>query len=80
MEASPSVTWIPLFIYISTGFSMFYSSHFTTWLRFFTPPLPSQLHFLTREQTIACSGEREQMPAPVACAYRKIRPHAFLLN
>lgn len=46
----------------------------------FAPPLLAQLHFLTREQTIACSGEREQMPAPVACAHRKIHPHAFLLN
>lgn len=33
-EASPSVTWIPLFIYISTGRSMFYSSHFAARLRF----------------------------------------------
>lgn len=27
-EASPSVTWKPLFIYISIGLPMFYSSHF----------------------------------------------------
>lgn len=79
-EASPSVTWIPLFIYISIGRSMFYSSHFTARLRFCPRLLSSQLHFPTWERTIACSGEREQMSAQVASAYRRIHPHAFWLN
>lgn len=52
---------------------------FTMRLRFFFFFLP-RLHFLTRERTIACSGEREQMSAAVACAYRRIHPHAFLVN
>lgn len=47
------------------------------WLRFFSLP---QLHFLTQERTIACSGEREQMSAAVACAYRRIHPHVFMVN
>ena len=60
---------------------MFYSSHFhhvsTNVLLFFFSLL-SQLHFLTQERTIACSGEREQMSAAVAQRLQKEPSSRFL--
>ena len=38
----------------------------------------SQLHFLTQERTIACSGEREQMSAAVAQRLQKEPSTRFL--
>lgn len=65
-----------LFIF-SIGLIMFYSSHFHRAVKIF---FPLNFIFSHGRENYSCSGKREQMSAVVACAYRRIHPHAFSVN
>lgn len=46
LKHRPRITWTPLFIYISIGLSMFYSSHFYHVVKIFFPPSSSLFNFI----------------------------------
>lgn len=68
---------MPLFIYISIGLTMFYSSHFQHAVKIFFSLSTSFSHM---GENYSCSGKHEQMSAVVARAYRRTLPQTASVN